>query len=320
MNSRARKSANIHITFEIIQYKKKKILVRCIASDRFPARPYILDDYPKNLTVVLNSTAEFSCPVIADIAAHIMWTKNKAFNDTDGNITLSSQSLEVITCNAPFTSPLPLWVRWLSSPFYFWWWFGNFVDGFRLRWSISLFVSTLWWWNGVGTRRRNVGHKNWQLQIYIFSYQLFTDRVNHKPIITDPPQNTTLKIGESLNWKCKFISDLHKHVQWIYCFPHKNCSAPIIQKVMVVFYEFACTQCAVQACRMLHFYLTRRNLQLCRACLYILREHTNVIIELLCLMENDVFAYTSLGIYFSAHRVVFFFFSYFNRVATDTFN
>lgn len=64
-----------------------------------------------------------------------------------------------------------------------------------------------------------------------------TDRVNHKPIITDPPQNSTLKIGEALTWRCKIISDLHKHVQWLYCGLQKNCSEePTLLKVMVVFY------------------------------------------------------------------------------------
>lgn len=76
-----------------------------------------------------------------------------------------------------------------------------------------------------------------QLEFFLnhFSYIDFTDRVNHKPIITDPPQNITLKIGEALMWSCKIISDLHKHVQWLYCGPRKNCSDPFILEVMVFY-------------------------------------------------------------------------------------
>lgn len=64
--------------------------------DRFPARPYINDGSPQNVTVVENSTAIFTCNVIADIAAHISWARYKAYNDTDGNIEPGTERLEVL--------------------------------------------------------------------------------------------------------------------------------------------------------------------------------------------------------------------------------
>lgn len=52
--------------------------------DRFPARPYIAEGFPTNITAVVSETVMFNCPIIADIAAHIQWARYHAFNDTDG--------------------------------------------------------------------------------------------------------------------------------------------------------------------------------------------------------------------------------------------
>lgn len=89
----------IIFTHTHIQKNQIKFIDRCVIADRFPARPYILDDYPKNVTVLENSTAQFSCPVIEDIATHITWAKYKVFNDTDGNITPTTERLEVNPLN-----------------------------------------------------------------------------------------------------------------------------------------------------------------------------------------------------------------------------
>jgi hypothetical protein len=45
-------------------------------SDRYPSRPMIESAYPKNLTVVENSTAIFECPVLGDLAVHIQWERS----------------------------------------------------------------------------------------------------------------------------------------------------------------------------------------------------------------------------------------------------
>lgn len=50
--------------------------------DRFPARPLIKENYPKNTTVLANSTAQFECPIITDLSAHIQWAKYRAHNDS----------------------------------------------------------------------------------------------------------------------------------------------------------------------------------------------------------------------------------------------
>lgn len=70
------------------------------------------------------------------------------------------------------------------------------------------------------------------IQLKIFFY--FTDRVNHKPIITDPPQNSTIVIGTSITFKCFIISDLHLSVQWAFNLSNcKNCSNQTMLQVMV---------------------------------------------------------------------------------------
>lgn len=61
---------------------------------------------------------------------------------------------------------------------------------------------------------------------------ILTDRVNHKPIITDSPQNNTLVIGKSITFKCSIISDLHLSVQWVFSVCN-NCSNQSLLKVMV---------------------------------------------------------------------------------------
>lgn len=63
--------------------------------DRFPARPYILEGHPTNKTAIVNGNVTFTCPVIADIAAHITWAKYLAFNDTDDNFKNMSNTLRL---------------------------------------------------------------------------------------------------------------------------------------------------------------------------------------------------------------------------------
>lgn len=117
------------------QNKKKNIIFHRTlnlfdGTDRFPARPYILDDYPKNLTVLQNSTAEFSCPVIADIAAHITWAKYKAFNDTEDTMTPTTLRLEVHK-----RKPILHSIKYSSWFFFFFCWCKffhmNFVTNFH---------------------------------------------------------------------------------------------------------------------------------------------------------------------------------------------
>lgn len=69
--------------------------------DRFPARPYILEGNPSNITIRVNETAIFNCPTITDIAAHITWAKYRAANDSDGNDAPDASKLEVFVCFYP---------------------------------------------------------------------------------------------------------------------------------------------------------------------------------------------------------------------------
>lgn len=66
-------------------------------------------------------------------------------------------------------------------------------------------------------------------------YVLFSDRVNHKPIITKAPQNQTKSVGAVVVFQCTVLSDLHLHgIQWVFC-AWNNCSNEneTLLKVMV---------------------------------------------------------------------------------------
>ncbi|KAL0134594.1 hypothetical protein PUN28_001414 [Cardiocondyla obscurior] len=43
--------------------------------ERFPHKPYINEDFPKNVTALVNSTAIFRCPIVSDLEPYIQWVK-----------------------------------------------------------------------------------------------------------------------------------------------------------------------------------------------------------------------------------------------------
>ncbi|XP_066158204.1 fibroblast growth factor receptor homolog 1-like isoform X1 [Euwallacea fornicatus] len=54
--------------------------------ERYPHKPYIKDGYPENLTVLVNSTAQFECPLIMiDLEPYITWIFINATYDQDSN-------------------------------------------------------------------------------------------------------------------------------------------------------------------------------------------------------------------------------------------
>lgn len=59
-------------------------------TDRFPARPYILEGYLTNRTVIVGESVNFSCPIISDIAAHVQWARYHAINADDGDLTVKT--------------------------------------------------------------------------------------------------------------------------------------------------------------------------------------------------------------------------------------
>lgn len=128
----------IRKTFDQIQHS-----LLLPSSDRFPARPYIMDDYPKNITVPLNATATFSCQVIEDIATHITWAKYRAANDSDGNFTSSTLRLEVKSEN--LKSFVCRWMGLGSSGFAL---FSSNSSPFNL-WVLVKVSSIRWRWNIV---------------------------------------------------------------------------------------------------------------------------------------------------------------------------
>ncbi|XP_033299941.1 fibroblast growth factor receptor homolog 1-like isoform X2 [Bombus bifarius] len=43
--------------------------------ERFPHKPYINVDFPKNVTAAVNSTVTFKCPIVSDLEPYIQWLK-----------------------------------------------------------------------------------------------------------------------------------------------------------------------------------------------------------------------------------------------------
>lgn len=51
--------------------------------ERFPSKPYIMDGFPKNATVLVNSTTSLSCPLLSDLEPYIRWYAMEVGNETD---------------------------------------------------------------------------------------------------------------------------------------------------------------------------------------------------------------------------------------------
>ncbi|KAF7382291.1 hypothetical protein HZH68_015210 [Vespula germanica] len=45
------------------------------SSKRFPHKPYINEDFPKNVTALVNSSVTFKCPIVSDLEPYIQWVK-----------------------------------------------------------------------------------------------------------------------------------------------------------------------------------------------------------------------------------------------------
>ncbi|XP_011254082.1 fibroblast growth factor receptor homolog 1 isoform X2 [Camponotus floridanus] len=43
--------------------------------ERFPHKPYINEDFPKNVTALVNSIVTFRCPIVSDLEPYIQWVK-----------------------------------------------------------------------------------------------------------------------------------------------------------------------------------------------------------------------------------------------------
>ncbi|XP_043682538.1 fibroblast growth factor receptor homolog 1-like isoform X2 [Vespula pensylvanica] len=43
--------------------------------ERFPHKPYINEDFPKNVTALVNSSVTFKCPIVSDLEPYIQWVK-----------------------------------------------------------------------------------------------------------------------------------------------------------------------------------------------------------------------------------------------------
>lgn len=44
---------------------------------------------------------------------------------------------------------------------------------------------------------------------------MLLERLHHRPILTEAPQNLTALIGTAAFFTCKVLSDLHPHVGWV---------------------------------------------------------------------------------------------------------
>ncbi|CAH0556084.1 unnamed protein product [Brassicogethes aeneus] len=65
--------------------------------DRYPLKPTIKDDYPRNLTVLENATAVFECPpLVTDLEPYIEWYKCSDGNCTAGKILQTNADPEYL--------------------------------------------------------------------------------------------------------------------------------------------------------------------------------------------------------------------------------
>lgn len=105
-------------------------------SDRYPSKPIIESTYPRNLTVVENSTAVFECPVLGDLGVHIQWERARYQDDA-----VVVEKLEVFNMRL-------IWIFFVGegsilicSSFGFVGFFGLSVDSFLLWWFGSFIFS-----------------------------------------------------------------------------------------------------------------------------------------------------------------------------------
>jgi len=47
-----------------------------------------------------------------------------------------------------------------------------------------------------------------------YSYLIFLERYHNRPILTNPPNNVTVAVGDNANLTCNFLSDLNPYVSW----------------------------------------------------------------------------------------------------------
>lgn len=67
--------------------------------ERYPSKPYIKDGYPKNITVLINTTAEIECPIIiADLEPFIqfLYLGNQTDMSEDGGPPTNATLLQVV--------------------------------------------------------------------------------------------------------------------------------------------------------------------------------------------------------------------------------
>lgn len=60
-----------------------------------------------------------------------------------------------------------------------------------------------------------------------------TERLHHRPILTEAPQNKTLVVGSSHAFTCKVLSDLHPQVEWFLGHVTNNSDLVNLTKVVV---------------------------------------------------------------------------------------
>lgn len=64
-------------------------------SERFPHKPYIKEGFPKNVTVLVNSTAKFQCEVVSDMEPFLQWMRVSYKPDDDDSLPTGTEIFEV---------------------------------------------------------------------------------------------------------------------------------------------------------------------------------------------------------------------------------
>lgn len=64
-----------------------------------------------------------------------------------------------------------------------------------------------------GMEAKTMKHFTWKL-FYVFLPVFILERLHHRPVFTEAPQNLTLVLGNSGVLTCKVLSDLHPYIGW----------------------------------------------------------------------------------------------------------
>jgi hypothetical protein len=78
--------------FQVLSYNS----VYSFLPERYPHKPHVKEDYPRNVTTLVNTTVKFECPTYSDLEPQIQWIKmshmfEEGTDPMDDNYTIPIQ-------------------------------------------------------------------------------------------------------------------------------------------------------------------------------------------------------------------------------------